>query len=103
LLAPKTVASGTLTAPHIVIAVSNIQTNSGMSYSDTWYLTVKKLVNQSQEISYLEPGKVYHINHINFSHTNIQPEPEMKAMEVDVKVELVEWDVQDTSVIFGQD
>ena len=101
--APKTAAAGTLAAPHIVIAVSDIRTKISTDYSDIWYLTVKKLVYQGSEITHLEPGRVYYISHISFSHTNIQPEPEMKAMDVDVEVTLVEWDSLDTDVVFGQD
>lgn len=103
LLAPQTTAQPALTAPHIVIAISDIQTNKGASYNDTWYLTITNLVYNKQKIAGLEPGKVYSIRHINFSHTNIQPEPEMETMAVDVEVSLVEWDILDTDVIFGQD
>lgn len=103
LLAPQTTAQPALTAPHIVIAISDIQTNNGVSYSDTWYLTITSLVCNKQKIASLVPGKVYSIRHINFSHTNIQPEPEMETMGVDVEVSLVEWDILDTDVIFGQD
>ncbi|MDR2775352.1 MAG: hypothetical protein LBC19_11550 [Tannerella sp.] len=104
LLAPKTgTPPDMLTAPHIIIAVSDIQTNSGTEYNGIWYLTVKNMVHQNNKITHLEPGKVYSIKNINFSHTNIQPEPEMKTIDVDVEVTLVEWEIIDTDVIFGQD
>jgi hypothetical protein len=104
LLAPVACAQpNTLAAPHIVIAVSDIQTQNGTEYKDTWYLTVTSLVHQGSKITRLEPGKVYSIKDINFSHTNVQPEPEMKTMEVEVEVTLVEWDILETDVIFGQD
>jgi hypothetical protein len=103
LLAPKTSASSALTAPHIVIAISDIVTNNGVDYSDTWYLTITSLVSGNNKITHLEPGKVYSIKHINFSHTNVQPEPEMETMSVEVEVSLVEWDIVDTDVIFAQD
>jgi hypothetical protein len=103
LLAPKTSTPYALTAPHIVIAISNIQTNNGTDYDDTWYLTITNLVYNGEKITHLEPGKVYLIQHINFSHTNIQPEPEMQSMSVEVEVSLVAWDILNTDVIFGQD
>lgn len=103
LLAPQTTTQPALSAPHIVIAISDIQTNNGVDYNGTWYMTITNLVYNKSKITHLEPGKVYSIQHINFSHTNIQPEPEMKTMAVDVEVSLVEWDILDTDVIFGQD
>jgi hypothetical protein len=102
LLAPKTATSSALTTPHIVIAISNIKTSSGMNYDNVWYLTITNLVYNNNKITHLEPGKVYSIKLIKFSHTNIQPEPGMKTMAVDVEVSLVEWEILDTDVIFGQ-
>jgi hypothetical protein len=102
LLAPKTATD--LTAPHIVIPISNIETKSGTAaYNGIWYLTVSSLVYQGNKIDHLEPGKVYSIKNISFSHTNIQPEPEMETIDVTVEVTLVEWEILDTDVIFGQD
>jgi hypothetical protein len=102
LLAPKT-GSSALTAPHIVIRLSNILTTNSVEYKDVWYLTVSGLKVGSKKVDYLEPGKVYSIKNITFSHSNIQPEPEMKTMDVSVEVKLVEWEVLDTDVTFGQE
>jgi hypothetical protein len=102
--APKTVVSGTLSAPHIVIRLSGIQTKPGISatYSDEWYLTVSGLKVGASTVTSLEPGKVYSIKNILFKSSNIQPEPEQETIDVTVDVTLVEWDILDTSVIFGQ-
>ncbi|MDR2810081.1 MAG: hypothetical protein LBB84_05925 [Tannerellaceae bacterium] len=103
LLAPKTSSAGSLETPHIVIRLSNIHTTNNVDYNGEWYLTVSGLKVGGDKVTYLEPGKVYHIKNIAFSHANIQPEPEMKTMEVAVEVNLVEWKVSDTDVIFGQE
>ena len=102
LLAPISAAQ-TLTTPHIVIAISNIKTNNGIDYNGTWYLTVTNLVHNNKKLTHLIPGKIYSINHINFSHSNILTDPEMESMSVDVEVTLVKWEVLNTDVIFGQD
>jgi hypothetical protein len=104
LLAPtSTTSSKVLTAPHIVIPISNIETKSGMKYDDIWYLTVAGLVCNGEKIDHLEPGKIYSISDISFSHTNIQPKPEMETIDVTVAVTLVKWETVNTDVIFGQD
>ncbi|MDR2763985.1 MAG: hypothetical protein LBB90_03035 [Tannerella sp.] len=102
-LAPKTCSVEALTTPHIVIRLSGIHTANGVDYNGEWYLTISGLKVGNSKVNYLEPGKVYSIKNIAFSHSNIQPEPEMKTMDVTVEVNLVEWEVSDTDVIFGQE
>jgi hypothetical protein len=104
LLAPRIPESGgSFATPHIVVRLNNIQTKSGIAYKDPWYLTVSGLKVGSNKVARLEPGKIYSIRNIKFLHSNIQPEPEMKTMDVSVDVTLVEWEVFDTDVIFGQE
>ncbi|MDR1676078.1 MAG: hypothetical protein LBR86_06395 [Tannerella sp.] len=102
LLAPKTFATAA-SAPHIVIRLSGITTTSGVNYNDVWYLTISGLKVGLNKVDYLEPGKVYLIDNILFAQSNIQPDPEMKPIEVAVEVSLVDWQVKDTEVIFGQE
>ncbi|GHV52699.1 hypothetical protein FACS1894181_15990 [Bacteroidia bacterium] len=101
LMAP-TSPSGSLSAPHIVVRISNITTNNGASYTGTWYLTITGLLDGGKAISHLKPAHIYQIKDLKFSHSNLQPKPEMEPMDVWVEVNLVQWTTVDTGYIFGQ-
>jgi hypothetical protein len=106
--APKSIAAGgSLTAPHIVIRLGNVKMkSSSVVYPGEWFLTVSGMTTVNSagkvKVTSLEPGRVYSIKTIKFGHTNIRPEPEMDTIDVTVAVTLVEWQISDTEVEFGQ-
>jgi hypothetical protein len=103
LLAPVTSSAGTISMPHIVLRLSDIQTKSGLAYNGEWYLTVSGLVDKNGKIDKLKPGTIYSIKNLKFAQSNIQPDPEMDTIDVNVEVTIVEWDIIDTDIIFGQE
>lgn len=102
-LAPKScdgIVVGALTAPHVVIRLSNFTTtgdNPSKVYPGTQYLTVKKFREKGTNnvIESFKPGVVYFITDLTFNESNLTDIPEQEAVTVYVEAKLMSWSRQE--------
>ncbi len=69
--------------------------------NDNEFITVKKFKKVNGiELTALERGVIYQIEAIEFDSTNVGETPNIKDLEVTAVVEVIDWAIQPTEVVF---
>ncbi len=87
-------AAATTVAPHIIVKMQDIVVDNGEDYSGVKFLTVNKLLDQSDvQITHFEAGKIYQIEPGDFQFTikNIHDDAELENIDLRMKVSVIKW------------
>lgn len=85
---------GTVSAvPRIVIRLKNVKAKpeTGVTFSDPQFLTIKGFTNGSTAVTKLEPGHIYKIDPVVFHGVDLGTVPNMKPINVNVNITLAHW------------
>lgn len=85
---------GTVSAvPRIVIRLKNVKAKpeTGVTFSDPQFLTIKGFTNGSTAVTKLEPGHIYKIDPVVFHGVDLGTVPNMKPINVNVNITLANW------------
>lgn len=81
--------------PRIIIRLNNVTTTaaSGITFTGPQFITVKGLLDSGVALTTIEAGKVYNLaaGGLEFDHTNITPQPNVSAIDVEVTVTVADW------------
>lgn len=95
-------------APRIVIKVENVVITNALgeadedAYAGVKYLTVGSIkdLETKEIITAIEAGKIYRISNLSFAQGHLTANPNIGQIDIEVEVEIMNWDVVDVEHIF---